>query len=106
FASRSRHTSWSGDWSSDVCSSDLRHMMDERCRRAAAVHIALLNTMTHDALAGFHPIVQDWFTETLGEPSAPQLAGWPAIASGEEDRKSTRLNSSHQIISYAVFCLK
>src|SRR5258708_8628309 len=24
----------------------------------------------------------------------------------ESDRKSTRLNSSHQIISYAVFCLK
>src|SRR5258708_24160052 len=24
----------------------------------------------------------------------------------DEDRKSTRLNSSHQIISYAVFCLK
>src|SRR5258708_19282804 len=26
--------------------------------------------------------------------------------SDERDRKSTRLNSSHQIISYAVFCLK
>src|SRR5258708_29252100 len=25
---------------------------------------------------------------------------------GDADRKSTRLNSSHQIISYAVFCLK
>src|SRR5258708_28234193 len=25
---------------------------------------------------------------------------------GQLDRKSTRLNSSHQIISYAVFCLK
>src|SRR5207244_13094878 len=25
---------------------------------------------------------------------------------GSQDRKSTRLNSSHQIISYAVFCLK
>src|SRR5258708_19491218 len=25
---------------------------------------------------------------------------------GFRDRKSTRLNSSHQIISYAVFCLK
>src|SRR5947208_4668649 len=25
---------------------------------------------------------------------------------GTADRKSTRLNSSHQIISYAVFCLK
>src|SRR5438552_5048553 len=29
---------------------------------------------------------------------------FPEILS--EDRKSTRLNSSHQIISYAVFCLK
>src|SRR5256885_7483057 len=25
---------------------------------------------------------------------------------GNEDRKSTRLNSSHLVISYAVFCLK
>src|SRR5258708_9000265 len=32
----------------------------------------------------------------------------PAVghAEGLGDRKSTRLNSSHQIISYAVFCLK
>src|SRR5438552_9465284 len=28
------------------------------------------------------------------------------LASAASDRKSTRLNSSHQIISYAVFCLK
>src|SRR5438132_10446571 len=26
--------------------------------------------------------------------------------SGQQDRKSTRLNSSHTVISYAVFCLK
>src|SRR5438552_4727069 len=31
----------------------------------------------------------------------------PGARSGlRRDRKSTRLNSSHQIISYAVFCLK
>src|SRR5258708_31453721 len=29
-----------------------------------------------------------------------------ALDVAELDRKSTRLNSSHQIISYAVFCLK
>src|SRR5256885_12002280 len=29
-----------------------------------------------------------------------------APAGGREDRKSTRLNSSHLVISYAVFCLK
>src|SRR5256885_3933052 len=28
------------------------------------------------------------------------------VISGEQDRKSTRLNSSHLVISYAVFCLK
>src|SRR5207244_11489566 len=31
---------------------------------------------------------------------------WAAMAHSKADRKSTRLNSSHQIISYAVFCLK
>src|SRR5258708_39572529 len=30
----------------------------------------------------------------------------PHVLDAMEDRKSTRLNSSHQIISYAVFCLK
>src|SRR2546426_5073057 len=28
------------------------------------------------------------------------------LAVGSQDRKSTRLNSSHLVISYAVFCLK
>src|SRR5688572_31912811 len=32
-----------------------------------------------------------------------RLAGWIAET---QDRKSTRLNSSHSQISYAVFCLK
>src|SRR5258708_21501431 len=32
--------------------------------------------------------------------------GPPHCSSAWTDRKSTRLNSSHQIISYAVFCLK
>src|SRR5256885_9893285 len=29
-----------------------------------------------------------------------------SLTSGSRDRKSTRLNSSHLVISYAVFCLK
>src|SRR2546426_4144976 len=32
--------------------------------------------------------------------------GKPARPAGTRDRKSTRLNSSHLVISYAVFCLK
>src|SRR5207248_9344804 len=30
----------------------------------------------------------------------------PLFMNGSQDRKSTRLNSSHRTISYAVFCLK
>src|SRR3712207_9135240 len=37
-------------------------------------------------------------------PSVPPSLSSPA--GGERDRKSTRLNSSHANISYAVFCLK
>src|SRR5215813_9347523 len=37
---------------------------------------------------------------------APRGAGRPSAGRGREDRKSTRLNSSHVRISYAVFCLK
>src|SRR5438552_13588480 len=37
----------------------------------------------------------------IGERQEPCRRARPA-----RDRKSTRLNSSHQIISYAVFCLK
>src|SRR2546430_11523774 len=43
-----------------------------------------------------------WRLSTRGTPSAPACwaqRSWP-------DRKSTRLNSSHSQISYAVFCLK
>src|SRR5207248_10948372 len=40
------------------------------------------------------------------EPGAP--AGVPGLVPvpAHQDRKSTRLNSSHRTISYAVFCLK
>src|SRR5438034_7857233 len=36
-------------------------------------------------------------------PAATRLLGYTVA---ELDRKSTRLNSSHTVISYAVFCLK
>src|SRR2546422_4601221 len=47
-----------------------------------------------------------------GGPALPRLARGPgnlrpgSYRSAARDRKSTRLNSSHGYISYAVFCLK
>src|SRR2546430_6828383 len=41
------------------------------------------------------------------DPGSAQISDQQASdALGEGDRKSTRLNSSHSQISYAVFCLK
>src|SRR5258708_20721809 len=40
------------------------------------------------------------------DPFALELARLSLTLTDIPDRKSTRLNSSHQIISYAVFCLK
>jgi ATP-dependent Lhr-like helicase len=37
-----------------------------------------------DVLANFHPLVAGWFRERLGEPTAPQRSGWPAIAAGQD----------------------
>src|SRR5256886_5809224 len=37
---------------------------------------------------------------------AAELTRSPMVVCTREDRKSTRLNSSHSQISYAVFCLK
>src|SRR5215208_7458449 len=37
---------------------------------------------------------------------ARRCRGWPRAPRRSVDRKSTRLNSSHVAISYAVFCLK
>src|SRR6266487_5900973 len=44
------------------------------------------------------------FRSPTAGPSHAGSTGWCVPAGG--DRKSTRLNSSHPSISYAVFCLK
>src|SRR5207248_11786152 len=54
-------------------------------------------------------VVDAWYTgvvpDTFKEEAEVVLKGRLA-SDGFQDRKSTRLNSSHRTISYAVFCLK
>src|SRR5256885_10018012 len=42
----------------------------------------------------------------IGKGLYTAVARWVSFLPGGLDRKSTRLNSSHLVISYAVFCLK
>src|SRR3712207_8301560 len=68
-------------------------------RRYASEQAFLCHDASLGSLAdGFRPLRGPLYPE--GPPGATRPAGDRA------DRKSTRLNSSHANISYAVFCLK
>src|SRR5438034_7039607 len=80
FSSRRRHTRSLCDWSSDVCSSDLAKTTNSTSKEPS-----------HDTASSTH--------DRRHAVTQPRRGN-------AEDRKSTRLNSSHTVISYAVFCLK
>src|SRR5437762_8880779 len=62
------------------------------------------------ALAAGVDVPQTHYPRTAAEArAAAEEIGLPVLVKPEHpvgDRKSTRLNSSHRCISYAVFCLK
>src|SRR5258707_8175986 len=51
-----------------------------------------------------HPTPASTLAEFVDRAAVGPIPGWMVLTIG--DRKSTRLNSSHANISYAVFCLK
>src|SRR5256886_5914964 len=86
FSSRRRHTRFDCDWSSDVCSSDLNLGLTWETAKSVGYPSNLFRSIRHDF--------------------GPRLGVAYQINRNTVDRKSTRLNSSHSQISYAVFCLK
>src|SRR5688500_19828447 len=65
----------------------------------------------HDALPIFYWTMTDVFQRARAlyvQRLRPYVMPWHLAIDIDEirDRKSTRLNSSHLVISYAVFCLK
>jgi ATP-dependent Lhr-like helicase len=52
----------------------------------------------------FHPLTVEWFTERFGEPTAPQLDAWPAIAAGENTLVAAPTGSGKTLAAFMV-CL-
>src|SRR5439155_24778739 len=80
----------------------------EELHRGEAVHVEapyLGSPCVLDAVANEEG-ESDRHQEKLEQSSAPFAHRPPHDSLEQEDRKSTRLNSSHVAISYAVFCLK
>src|SRR2546427_3743670 len=107
FSSRRRHTRFDCDWSSDVCSSDLDVDVAAQDELALALH-------AHQVLVHFGQEAELGRLAQFARAAAGKVgADDGQLARGRvearhhiADRKSTRLNSSHSQISYAVFCLK
>src|SRR2546427_3436473 len=89
FSSRRRHTRFDCDWSSDVCSSDLSSSMSSFPVLSDHDYLNFVGAIRHRG---------------ANESTHVAEVRYPVQRAG--DRKSTRLNSSHSQISYAVFCLK
>src|SRR5690606_40502832 len=99
FSSRRRHTTFSRDWSSDVCSSDLvTPSTPFRCDFGLAYR-ATSGSSDFRQVQNRIRAMLDRLLHSLRELIRSKLKRCL-------DRKSTRLNSSHVKISYAVFCLK
>src|SRR2546427_4388397 len=106
FSSRRRHTRFDCDWSSDVCSSDLVSR-GSWPPQALMISGARAQTMATRGIGRVYTrpsrLRRDGTRGVGYKEVRPDfdLRGGPM-----RDRKSTRLNSSHSQISYAVFCLK
>src|ERR1039458_10685043 len=79
-----------------------------RSRTVGASHLRLVVGTVDEALSPLRWEVARTGTELLIllTPAAPMNMDAATKVNAMRDRKSTRLNSSHLGISYAVFCLK
>ncbi|MEE9233424.1 MAG: DEAD/DEAH box helicase, partial [Nitrospirales bacterium] len=51
-------------------------------------------------LQSFHPVIQEWFTTQLGEPTDVQRASWPAIHSGQHALISAPTGSGKTLAAF------
>src|SRR2546427_4556379 len=91
----------------ETCSCSALLLFGERgcCQQIAALGGGNLSPCERDDL-GFAGLLRGGVVTPVEQPRNDASAANGHGHDGRQDRKSTRLNSSHSQISYAVFCLK
>src|SRR5689334_23465059 len=87
--------------SASVC-----HLASPPCRLPLFLFFLMIRRPPRSTLFPYTTLFRSHAKRGLARPHAALVVGPNARAEHEEDWKSTRLNSSHSSISYAVFCLK
>src|SRR5690242_19207569 len=83
----------------------LRPLVAEKLKKGDR-HVRVKYGVDEDTCTGDHSCIRLSGCPTLTVKDNPDPLRTDPVATVIEDRKSTRLNSSHMSISYAVFCLK
>lgn len=50
----------------------------------------------------FHPVVAEWFAARYGEPTEPQMRGWPAIAEGQDTLIAAPTGSGKTLAAFLI----
>src|SRR2546426_6850089 len=102
---QARFKGWSGACSGTTTTCTVT--MNDNLSVTATFSMVFTDATSGDLLPTGTPIKAVHFTELLQAINTAQPGtnlSWPSTGPAPADRKSTRLNSSHLVISYAVFC--
>src|SRR5256885_8899489 len=83
----------------------LRQLNDEWVKALMRGDVETLSRIMADDFIFAYPLEGDDKAQFIADVTARELKV-EHLSRAQVDRKSTRLNSSHLVISYAVFCLK
>src|SRR6476659_9661338 len=50
----------------------------------------------------FHPLIRQWFNNRFGEPTEPQIRGWPEIAAGRHTLIAAPTGSGKTLAAFLV----
>ncbi|HEX9055155.1 MAG TPA: DEAD/DEAH box helicase, partial [Gemmatimonadales bacterium] len=53
-------------------------------------------------LRGFHPVIERWFAERLGQPTPPQRRGWEAIRAGRDTLIAAPTGSGKTLAAFLI----
>ena len=72
------------------------------CRREPAVSELAASNFPGIVIDHLHPLVAGWFAERYGEPTEPQIHGWPLVRAGRDVLISAPTGSGKTLAAFTI----